>query len=114
MNITETRYHAFNNPESKTLGSASVTLNGEVVISNISVVKGKNGPFISFPQRKGKDKDGKEKYFDIAYPLTAELRNAITDAIFTEANISGEANTSTPETSSEEKSAAEDDLFPGW
>lgn len=113
MKITEVRYHAFNNPESKTLGSASVTIDGELVVSNISVVKGKNGPFISFPQRKGKDKDGKEKYFDIVYPLSAEVRKTITDAVLAEANTGGEENTSTPETPNE-GSAAEDDLFPGW
>ena len=38
------------------------------------------------PNRKGKDKDGNEKYFDIAFPVNADLRKEINDAIIAKYN----------------------------
>lgn len=51
----------------KVVAMASITLNEEFVITGIRVVKGCNGLFVSFPQRKDKDGD----YDDIAFPVTS-------------------------------------------
>lgn len=52
---------------------ADVTLNG-VTVYGIRVVEGKNGDFLSLPQRKGSD----GKYYHIAYyPFTAEDQTKI-------------------------------------
>lgn len=47
----------------------------------------KEGEFISFPQRKGKGKDGKETYYHIAYaPLSDEDMEKIVKAVFDKLN----------------------------
>lgn len=49
--------------------SFSLLVNG-IWISNMSIInndKAKDGWFISFPSRKGKDKNGKDAYFNYAY-----------------------------------------------
>ena len=63
------------------LATASILLDDAFVVRNLSVMSGKNGIFVSMPQRMGVDKDGKEGYFDTAFPTTAELRAQIQDAV---------------------------------
>lgn len=63
------------------LATASILLDDAFVVRNLSVMSGKNGIFVSMPQRKGVDKDGKEGYFDTSFPTTAELRTQIQDAV---------------------------------
>ena len=49
--------------------SFSLLVNG-IWISNMSIInyeKAKDGWFISFPSRKGMDKDGKDAYYNYAY-----------------------------------------------
>lgn len=59
------------------LAFASITLNDIFVITGIKVMTGKKGTFISFPASEGSDGD----YYDICYPLSAEARQDITDAV---------------------------------
>ena len=59
---------------------ASITFDNCFVVSSIKIIAGKDDDFISFPSYKGKD----EKYHDIAFPITADFRNEIADAIFVE------------------------------
>lgn len=51
------------------LSFATVLAADTVVINGIRICEGKNGRFISMPQRKVKD-----EYKDICYPFTKELR----------------------------------------
>ena len=49
--------------------SFSLLVNG-IWISNMSIInneKARDGWFISFPSRKGQDKDGKDAYYNYAY-----------------------------------------------
>lgn len=40
--------------------------------------EGKDGSMICYPSRKGKDKDGKEKYFNtVWFPVSKELKDSI-------------------------------------
>lgn len=56
-----------------TKAHASVNLDDAIAIRNIRVMEGKKGLFASMPSYQGSDK----KY----YPLTAELREELNDAI---------------------------------
>lgn len=51
------------------LGFATVLVADVIVVNGIRICEGKNGRFISMPQRKVKD-----EYKDICYPFTKELR----------------------------------------
>lgn len=55
------------------LATASVTIGGCFAVRGIQVRDGKNGVFVSMPQRK----DAKGEYRDICFPTTAEMRQAI-------------------------------------
>lgn len=52
-------YHAFEVRRAKAFENGSVsfdlTIDGFITIYNMRVVEGKNGDFVSFPSRKGKD-----------------------------------------------------------
>ena len=62
------------------LATASVTLGGCFAVQGIQVREGKNGVFVSMPQRK----DAKGEYRDICFPTTAEMRQAINVAVLGE------------------------------
>ena len=62
------------------LATASVTLGGCFAVCGIQVREGKNGVFVSMPQRK----DAKGEYRDICFPTTAEMRQAINAAVLGE------------------------------
>ena len=68
-------------------GFASVTIDDSVVISEIKIVNGKNGLFVSFPNRRLPSGE----YKDIAFPITKEARKQIVDEILAEYNKQGES-----------------------
>jgi len=63
-----------------TLAFASVGFDDDVAIRGIRVVNSEKGPFVSMPQSK--DKEG--NFHDIAFPLSGELRKAVSTAIIGE------------------------------
>ena len=63
------------------LATASITIDGAFVVRNLSLMNGSKGMFVNMPQQKGVDDKGNTKYYDIAFPLTAELRTAISEAV---------------------------------
>lgn len=60
-------YHTYEVKRAKAFEGGSVsfdlTIDGWLTIYNMRVVEGKNGDFISFPQRKGKD----DKYYSYVW-----------------------------------------------
>ena len=62
------------------LATASVTLGGCFAVRGIQIRDGKNGTFVSMPQRK----DAKGEYHDICFRTTAEMRQAINAAVLGE------------------------------
>lgn len=60
--------------------NATVTLDGMFAVNGITVVEGKNGLFISMPQRSY-EKDGQKQYKDIFFPVSADARKEIQDAV---------------------------------
>lgn len=86
MKITKVTIMPVKSDNISTKAYASITLDGVFAVNDIRIMDGKNGLFVAFPNKKGKDKDGKEKYYDICNPTTAELRKEINDAVIAKYN----------------------------
>lgn len=54
------------------LANLTVDVNGAFAIRGAKLVQGKNGPFVSYPQRKAG-----EEYKDIVFPVTREMRDKV-------------------------------------
>ena len=67
-------------PKGDTLAFASVGFDGIAAIRGIRVVKSDKGQYVSMPQSK--DKDG--VFHDIAFPLSGDLRRAVSSAVLAE------------------------------
>ena len=65
-------------PDSNLKAFAKVILNDQFIISGIRIVEGKNGLFLGFPQDYDKEQ---KKGYDIAFPITAELRTYFTESV---------------------------------
>lgn len=57
--------------------NATVNLNNEFALTNIRVMEGSKGLFVSMPQYKGRNGE----YKDICFPCTKESRTAFNDAV---------------------------------
>ena len=60
---------------------ASITLGGVFAVNDLRIVEGSKGTFVAMPQTKGRGKDNEEKYFDVCFPTTKEMRKEISDAV---------------------------------
>lgn len=55
---------------------ANVVVNGELAVRGVKIVEGENGAFVAMPSKKmGRD------YADVAFPITAEARTALNNAV---------------------------------
>ena len=113
MKVTEVRIMPVKSGNGATKAYASINLDGVFAVGDIRVVEGKKGLFIAFPNRKGKDKDGNEKYYDIAFPTTAELRKEINDAVIAKYNETVSQPQTQPDAGAASQPADEDDPFKG-
>lgn len=57
-------------------GTASVNINGAFAVRGIKIVNGANGLFVSMPSHKVG-----EEYKDVCFPITAECRKQLNDAV---------------------------------
>jgi stage V sporulation protein G len=64
-------------PMGNLMGYASATLNGCFAVDDIKIVSGKNGLFASMPSVK----DGNGQYKDVCFPVTAEFRQQLQQAV---------------------------------
>ena len=80
MDITKVlvRKYEGDNGRNALKGFATVTLDDELVLTNIKIVKGSKGLFIAMPSTYW---ESDEKYHDIFFPITADLREELTDEI---------------------------------
>lgn len=74
MNITDVKVWPVQN--SKIKANASITINDEFVVTGLKVMEGSKGLFVSMPSKKVND-----DFKDVAFPITAEARAAINDAV---------------------------------
>ena len=80
MDITKVlvRKYEGDNGKNALKGFATVTLDDELVLTNIKIVKGSKGLFVAMPSTYW---ESDEKYHDIFFPITADLREELTDEI---------------------------------
>ncbi len=73
----------FEREGSNILGLARIYFDDSFVVSNISVLKGKEKEFVAMPSYKVKQsgKDGKPQYQDVCFPVTKEFREKLYAAI---------------------------------
>ena len=64
----------------KLLAFASANLGGVFAVNNIRIYNSEKGPFVSMPSNKGRD----GKFYDICFPTTKEMREALHGAILGE------------------------------
>ena len=79
-NNLDIRVYPVDAPKGNTLAFASVSIDDLAAIRGVRVVNSVKGPFVAMPQSK--DKDG--NYHDVAFPLTGDLRKAISAATIEE------------------------------
>ena len=73
----DVRAYPIAEPKSNVVGFASVTIEDMFAVNNIRVVNSEKGLFVAMPQVK----DNEGKYRDICFPVTAELRKQLNDAV---------------------------------
>lgn len=56
---------------------ASVNFGDCIAVKGVKAMEGKNGLFVSMPSQKGKDGN----YHDICFPITADFRNQLNNAV---------------------------------
>lgn len=75
MNITDVKVIKLE--DSKTLALANITIDHDFVVSGLRILNGKNGLWVTLPNRK----DSKGEYHDIAFPITKEAYQTIQDTV---------------------------------
>lgn len=80
MDITKVlvRKYEGDNGRNALKGFATVTLDDELVLTNIKIVKGSKGLFVAMPSTYW---ESDEKYHDIFFPITADFREELNDEI---------------------------------
>jgi stage V sporulation protein G len=79
LEITEVRVKRVSG-ESKLRAMASIVFDGAFVVRDIRILESDKGLFVAMPSRKG----ASGEYYDIAYPITAEAREAIVNRVLQE------------------------------
>ncbi len=80
MDIKVKIHRLFNNDYSNIRGFASITLDSVLAIHGIKIMVNRyGGTFVAMPSAKGKN-----DYYDVVHPTTAEFRKQLNDAIISE------------------------------
>jgi stage V sporulation protein G len=80
MTKIEARAYPIAEPKGATVAFASINIDDKFAVSGLRVVNGENGLFAAMPQTR----DNKGDYRDVCFPVTAELRQQINDAVLNE------------------------------
>jgi stage V sporulation protein G len=75
MNITDIRIKKTPG-DTSVKAFASITIDDSLVFHDVKIVEGKNGLFVSMPNKKVGD-----KYVDICHPITAQSRTTLIDSV---------------------------------
>ena len=83
IEITEIQVHALKkkDPGGHLEAFARVILNDQLCINGIRIVRGKFGPFISFP-REFNRKEGKG--YNLCYPITKSLQSHLSERVLSQ------------------------------
>ena len=81
MEITDVRVRKLSR-EGKMRAVVSVTFDDELVIHDIKVIEGDNGPFIAMPSRKTMDGE----FRDVAHPINSNAREKLQTSVIKKYN----------------------------
>jgi len=110
MNITEVKINKVDFDKVKAF--ARVTLNNEIVLTGIKVIKGDNGLFIGMPSKLN---EKTKEYFDYFFPITKEARTELMDAVLKEYGNDDEMKNEPSEINPDDFASVEDlDDVPFW
>jgi stage V sporulation protein G len=73
----DVRAYPIAEPKGSVVAFASVTIDDMFAVTNMRVINSDKGLFVAMPQVK----DSKGEYRDICFPVTADLRKLLNDAI---------------------------------
>ena len=76
----DVRVYPQDKPDNTTKAFATITVDDMIAIKGIRVVEGSKGLFVTMPQSR----DHEGKYHDLAFPVTADLRKAMNEAVINE------------------------------
>lgn len=85
MKVTNVNFYPVQK-DGNILGLADIVLDEELVIKGVRLLSGKYGAFLGFPSRKGKD----DKYTDIVFPTSKDLRKEMLDCVLKESGYTGD------------------------
>jgi stage V sporulation protein G len=88
VKITVRKYESAN---SKTKAFIELKLDEVLIVKGLSLVKGKNGLFLSFPSSKGKD----NKYYNSVYSLDKDWKAQLEEACIKKYNESKNSSSNT-------------------
>ena len=77
MKITDIRIRLVSKEDAKLKAVASITIDDCLVVHDIKVINGREGMFISMPNRKTPDGE----YKDIVHPINTETREELKKAV---------------------------------
>ncbi len=75
------KVHVLPEPKKNTLAFVDLLVNDNLVIKGLRVCASKNGPFVSFPQTKGEEKEGKAEWYNNAYLKNKESEKAMQEVV---------------------------------
>ena len=99
------RINSLRNDDTHIKGYASANIGGAFAVHNISIIEGKNGLFMSMPQRSYQNENGEKKYADIFHAVTKEAYDALNNKVmeaYKEAQSQSEAQEASEEQDFEE------------
>ncbi len=78
MNITDVRVSMVEDKEKKLRAFVSIVIDGCFFVSDIKIIEGEKGFFLSMPSKRRRDGTFK----DVAHPINTETRKMMEDVIF--------------------------------
>lgn len=81
MKINVTNLMVMENEESNAKANCSIVIEDAIAINGIWIMKGKNGLFVTFPQRAYTAANGEAKYSNVVAPITKKAREEIQGTI---------------------------------
>lgn len=67
-------------PQANKRASANITIGKCFTVHGLSIINSSKGLFVAMPQ-KVKTDNGESKYYDVAHPVTAPMRQLISDTV---------------------------------
>lgn len=109
MDITKVNVRKYNQPKNNLKGFATVTLDDELVLTGIKIIKGNKGLFLGMPSSYW---ESDEEYHDIFFPVTADFREELTEQVleaYEQADEKEDKKKSSKKKSSKKTKKVEDD-----